>query len=240
MLSIIIITFVTFFASFISTLSGFGLSTIMLPTLLLFLPFTQVILLVSIIHWFHGGWNAILFREGISWHLFFYFGIPGMVTTVLGALLVGAESEKLLPFLGAFLITYSFLLFFAPAFRLPYSRLTAMVGGSLSGFFAGVFGMRGAVRSMFLTAFNLPKIVYLGTTSIIGFSVDLTRLFVYVTEGINLDPSLWWGLLLFVPASFIGSYIGRYLVHKIPTQYFRTFIAVFLLLVGLRLLFFSF
>ena len=239
MLSIVVITLVTLFASCIGTLSGFGLSTIMLPTLLLFLPFTQVILLVSIIHWFHAGWNAVLFREGISWHLFFYFGIPGMVTTVLGALLVGAESEKLLPFLGIFLIAYSLLLLLAPRFQLPYSRLTSLIGGSLSGFFAGIFGMRGAVRSMFLTAFNLPKIVYLGTTSIISFFVDSTRLFVYALEGINLDQSLWWGLLFFVPASFIGSYIGRYLVHRIPTQYFRTLIAVFLLLVGLRLLFFS-
>jgi len=135
MLSIIVTTFVTFFASCIGTLSGFGLSTIMLPTLLLFLPFTQVILLVSIIHWFHGGWNAILFREGIDWYLLFYFGVPGMIMTIFGARLVGGDSEKLLPFLGAFLITYSFLLLLAPKFQLPYNRLTAMIGGSLSGFF---------------------------------------------------------------------------------------------------------
>jgi len=240
MLSVIIILFVTLLASCIGTLSGFGLSTIMLPILLLFLPFTQAILLVSIIHWFHSGWNTVLFRKGISWHLFAYFGIPGIVTSVLGARLVGSESEHLLPFLGIFLVGYSFLLIFVPKFRLPYSRLIALIGGSLSGFFAGVFGMRGAVRSMFLSAFNLPKIVYLGTTGVIGFFVDATRLLVYVLEGINLDSSLWWGLLLFVPMSFIGSYVGRYLVYKIPTEYFRVVIALFLLLVGLRLLLFPF
>jgi len=239
MLSVIAIGFVTLLASCIGTLSGFGLSTIMLPILLLFLPFTQVILLVSIIHWFHSGWNTLLFREGISWHLFAYFGIPGIVTSTFGARLVGGEPEHLLPFLGVFLIGYSFLLIFVPKFQLPYTRLIALMGGSLSGFFAGIFGMRGAVRSMFLSAFNLPKIVYLGTTGVIAFFVDSTRLFVYVLEGINIDPSLWWGLLLFVPASFVGSYIGRYLVYKISIQYFRKFVALFLLLVGLRLLFFS-
>jgi len=238
MLSVIAITFITLFASFIGTISGFGLSTIMLPTLLLFFPFAQVVLLVSIIHWVHGGLNTLLFREGINWHLFAYFGIPGMITTVLGARLLGIESKQLLPLLGLFLIVYSLLLFLAPKFQLPHNRLMCVVGGSLSGFFAGIFGMRGTVRSMFLTAFNLPKVVYLATTSIISFSVDSTRLLVYVFEGINLNESLWWGMFFFVPASFIGAYTGRYFVHKIPTKYFRTIIAVFLLLVGVRLLVF--
>ncbi|MGB8367532.1 MAG: sulfite exporter TauE/SafE family protein [Candidatus Babeliales bacterium] len=238
MLSIIIVSFITLFASFVGTITGFGLSTIMLPTLLLFLPFAQVVLLVSIIHWFHGGLNTLLFRTGIDWHLFAYFGIPGMITTVLGARLLGMESQQLLPFLGLFLIAYSLLLLLAPAFQLPHSRVTCLIGGSLSGFFAGIFGMRGTVRSMFLTAFNLPKIVYIATTSMISFAVDSTRMLVYINEGINLDQSLWLGLLFFIPASFLGSYIARSLLHKIPAQSFRTIIAVFLLLIGIRLLVF--
>lgn len=238
MLTIIAILIITLIASCVGTMTGFGLSTIMLPTLLLFLPLTQVILLVSIIHWFLSGWNTILFRKGINWQLFAYFGIPAMLTSIVGARLVGEESEHLLPYLGIFFIGYSFLLIFVPKFQLPHNRSISLLGGSLSGFFAGIFGMRGAIRSVFLSAFNLPKIVYLGSTALIGFCVDSTRLIVYGLEGINLYQSLWWGLLLFIPASFVGSYIGRHLVYKIPTEYFRPVVALFLLIVGLRLLFF--
>ena len=111
--------------------------------------------------------------------------------------------------------------------------LTGAVGGALSGFFAGIFGIGGAIRAMFLSAFDLPKAVYLATAGAIALAIDTPRLITYIWQGARLEPLLLWGLLLFVPASFLGARIAKGLVNRIPQQHFRKIIAAFLLILGL-------
>ncbi len=235
MVNIIIITLVTILANMVGTLSGFGLGTIMTPILLFFLPFTQTILLVAVIHWFHNIWKVYFFRYGIDWKVLLYFGMPSVIGSFFGALLVCGRPENLLFLLGIFLIGYSLFLLFVSKFTLPYTKINALFGGGISGLFAGIFGIRGAIRSAFLSAYNLSKATFLGTTGAISIFIDTTRILVYRFEGIHLDFSLAWGLLLFIPASFIGSYVGRYMVTRVSQEQFRTVVVIFLLLMGMRL-----
>ena len=107
-----------------------------------------------------------------------------------------------------------------------------------SGFFAGIFGIGGAVRGMFLSAFNLPKEVYLCTAGAIALVIDSSRLTSYVLGGARLSAILLWGLLLFIPASFLGAKIAKRIVDKIPQQYFRYVVGAFLFAVGIKLLFY--
>ncbi len=94
------IAVITFFASIIGTISGFGIGTVMTPVLLTFLPYQQTLFFVGIIHWVNSIWKMVLFRQGISWRLFFLFGIPGVIASMIGALVSGA-GYILMPFLGA-------------------------------------------------------------------------------------------------------------------------------------------
>ncbi len=236
-MNVIIIACVTVLASCVGILSGFGLGTIMTPVLLLWLPFEQTILFVAIIHWFHNIWKILFFHHGIKWDVFMYFGVTSVVASFLGALLVSNKAGFLLTFLGVFLIAYSVLLFFLPRFHVRYNRINALFGGGISGFFAGIFGIRGALRSVFLSAYDLPKATYLGTIGAISFLIDTTRISVYLINGISLSSVLQWGMIIFIPTSLIGAYIGRYLVDKIPQKKFRIMIALFLFIMGLRLLF---
>jgi len=211
----------------------------MVPLLLLFLPLAPTLLLVGIIHWFGDIWKLVLFREGVKWRLITLFGIPGVILTFLGARLVFRIPEILLSqILGIFLILYVLFLFLKPTFKLGEKPLTAITGGALSGFFAGVFGVGGAVRAAFLSAFNLPKAVYLATSGAIGLAIDTTRIATYITGGTKLSVLLLWGFLLFIPASFLGASIAKGIVTKIPGKKFRFVIAIFLLLVGIKLLLF--
>jgi len=237
---IIFITCITIIASCIGTVSGFGLSVVMTPLLFLFLPLQQVIFLVSIIHWFHSLWKAILFRRHISWHICICFGIPAMVASFLGAQFLGVgESVYFSRLIGFFFIFYGVLLLVMPTVKLTYNKITAFFGGIVSGFLAGVFGLRGAVRSIFLSMFNLPKMVYLGTTGMVSLIVDSTRLFVYTSKKMDLDFALLLGMIAFIPASFVGSYMGKKLVHKTPQQYFRAILALFLLIIGMWIVYSS-
>ncbi len=89
---------------------------------------------------------------------------------------------------------------------------------------------------MFLTVFDLPKAVYIATAGAIGLLVDSTRIIAYFTSGATLPKELWYGLLLFIPISFVGAQIAKKIVDKIPQYQFRIVIAVFLFAIGLKLI----
>jgi uncharacterized membrane protein YfcA len=101
---------------------------------------------------------------------------------------------------------------------------------------AGIFGIGGAVRGLFLTAFDLPKEVYVSTAGAIALVIDTTRLTTYFLEGARLEQLFSWALLLLIPASFLGAKIAQHIVEKIPQEHFRKVVAVFLFLVGTKLI----
>lgn len=225
------------FASCIGTITGFGISTIMIPALLIFYPLPQTLLFVGIIHWFGNIWKLILFKKGFQWKLVLSFGIPGIAATYLGASLIfNIPSETLSRILGGFLICYVVYLFARSSFKIKANLFTSICGGASSGFLAGIFGIGGAVRSLFLTSFDLPKEVYIATAGAIALIIDSTRLSTYLLSGTRIENTLLWGLLLFIPASFLGAKIAQRIVNKIPQKHFRKVIAIFLLLVGIKLL----
>jgi uncharacterized membrane protein YfcA len=224
-------------ASAIGTVTGFGLSTVMIPVMVLFYPMPETLLFVGAVHWFNDLWKLLLFREGIRWKLTLSFGLPGIVATVIGAhLLFTIPGTALQRVLGVFLIGYVVFLFAKSAFKVGQSTLAAVTGGALSGFFAGVFGMGGAIRALFLSAFDLPKAVYLATAGAIAIAIDTPRLATYIGQGTRLDSLLFWGMILFVPASFLGARFGKGLLERIPQEHFRRIVAALLFIVGLRLL----
>ena len=224
-------------ASCVGTMTGFGTSTIMVPVLLFFYPLPQTLLFVGIIHWFGNVWKLILFSKGFRWKLVLSFGVPGIAATYLGASLVFSISSAILSrILGTFLVCYVVYLFLKSSFRIKPSLSAGACGGALSGFLAGIFGIGGAVRGLFLTAFDLPKEVYIATAGAIALFIDTTRLITYLQKGARLEELLLWGLLLFVPASFLGARIAKHVVEKIPQAHFRKVVAVFLFLVGVKLL----
>lgn len=233
----LLLILITFGASCIGTISGFGVGTIMTPLLLFFMPFPSTIFVTAIIHWFHDIWRVILFKGKVDWYLFLFFGFPAVLMSVVGAQFLFFPPTILLPALGIFLMVYACILLFFPHIRIPEKTPYAMVGGSLAGFFAGVFGIRGAVSSMFLSAFDLRKAVYLSTVGAISFMIDTTRVVAYLYEGIRLPAFLSVVIYFMVLASFAGSWIGSRVVHLIPQEHFRRVVALFLILAGARLLF---
>lgn len=235
---LLLLAALTFVAAAVGTLTGFGTSTIMVPVLALFFPIPVTLLFVGIIHLMGNVWKMALFRGGLDWRLILAFGIPGIVASYLGASLSFDVPEGLLQrLLGAFLLAYVVFLVLHQRWKLPDATPVALTGGALSGFFAGIFGVGGAVRGMFLSAFDLPKATYIFTSGAIALAIDLVRVGTYLAEGARLGSELLFGMALFIPASLLGAVAARKLVDRIPQHSFRLVVAVFLGLVGLRFLF---
>ena len=233
----LLLLLLTLISASIGTMTGFGTSTIMVPILSLFFPIPQTLLFVGIIHWFGDIWKMLFFKKGLNMKLIVLFGIPGIIVSFLAARLPLTIPELLLErLLGLFLVGYVAFLFLKPAWKIKASNESALLGGALSGFFSGILGVGGAVRSTFLSAFDLPKSVFLFTSGVIGILIDSARLTQYTLSGIRLDQFLLTTLLFSIPVSLAGAYIAKRIVDRIPQQSFRLIVALALLLVGIRYL----
>ncbi len=236
-LPMMLITLLSFIANIIGTISGFGVSTVMTPVLLLFLPFTQTIIVVCIVHWFHDVWKVLLFHKGIDWSLFLYFGTPTIFAGFLGSLLVMPEQSVLLSALfGLLLVGLVIVLWYKPDFSLHADWKNNVSGGLLSGFLAGIFGIRGPIHVFFLSLFDIQKATLIATTGIISLLLDSVRLITYWMRGLALDSHVYGALIFLVPASFLGALVGHYILYKIPQRYFRSLVLSFLFVIGVRLL----
>jgi len=231
----------TIVASIVGTVAGFGLSTVMVPILTLFMPVPQVLVLVGIVHWFGDIWKMVLFRKGLKLSPVIGFVVPAVIMSFIGAVLtLSIDPTVLSRVLGALMLAYAVFLFVKPTFVLPRKTGPMIAGGAASGFLTGAFGIAGgALRGAFLAAYNFPKEVYIATAGAIAVFVDSVRLITYVAGGTTLPPALWIGFPLFIPASFLGAAIGKKLVDWIPQSAFRKVIAVVLVLVGVRLVIFG-
>lgn len=238
-MDIFYIAILTLISAAIGTMTGFGTSTIMIPVLVLFMSPLEAIFLVSIIHWFGNVWKVTLFKSGFNFKLVALFGVSGFIASYAGATLsLNIDTSILLRFLGLFLVIYSLSLIFQSNLKIKAGTKTALLGGTLSGLFAGMFGIGGTIRSAFLLIFDLPKAVYIATAGAIGLLVDSTRIVTYYFGGATMPERMWWGLVVFIPISFVGAQIAKRVVHKIPQDKFRVVIACLLLLLGAKMIVF--
>ncbi len=92
-------------ASVIGTSPGFGISTVMIPVLVLWIPLPEGLLLGAVVHLANDLWKMVLFRSGVGWRLVVLFGGTGVATSYLGAWLsqYGLSSPRERP-LGGFLV----------------------------------------------------------------------------------------------------------------------------------------
>lgn len=227
-----------FLAAFLSeiagTLAGFGSSTILLPIAVLFFDFKTALALVAIMHIFGNLGRITFFKHGFSKRLMLYFGVPSVVLTLAGALLVTKLDQTVLKgLLGIFLIIYSTHALLSPRLKLKQSRRNMAVGGAASGFLAGLIGTGGAVRGAFLSAFGLPKARFIAVAAVTAMMVDLTRLPIYINQGFLPHKYYWFLPLMFVLA-IAGSYVGKRIVDKIPQKQFGIVVLLFIAGIGIK------
>lgn len=217
-------------------MAGFGSSTIFLPFALFFFDFQTALILVAIFHMSGNIGRIAFFRHGLNKRLLLIFGIPSVLFTIGGALLVNYLSQPILKLiLGLFLIVYV-LISWGGGLNVKPTKRNSLFGGGLSGFFAGLVGTGGALRGAFLNSFGLKKSVYIATAAAISLAVDVTRIPIYLGSGF-LQAKLYYFIPLLFLVAIAGSFIGKKIVHKIPQKIFRRVVLTAIFLVSLKFAF---
>jgi len=81
--------------------------------------------------------------------------------------------EVLLRLLGVFLAGYALFLIFQSAFRIRAGNVAAVSGGALSGFFAGMFGIGGAIRIVDRIPQSRFRFVVVGFLVVVGMKLTV-------------------------------------------------------------------
>src|SRR5687768_6202 len=119
----IVFLMVAFLAEVAGTLAGFGSSMILLPVALLFFDFNTALVLVAFMHLFGNLGRITFFLKGLAWRVLIYFGVIGLVGTLLGAMLVTHLDQSVLKAgLGVFLLAYGVSSLLKPAFKIEPTK----------------------------------------------------------------------------------------------------------------------
>jgi uncharacterized protein len=249
----IIVGITAFLGSLLTLFSGFGLGTLLTPVFGLFFPIHIAIALTGIVHLLNNFFKLSLLGKNIHKDTLLKFGIPSVIGGFIGAfclikinnfdaIYVWHWGEKICNITPLKLLVALLMLFFAlmeiiPTLKnLKFPKNLLGIGGLVSGFFGGLSGNQGALRSAFLINAGLSKESFIATGVVIACLVDLTRLPMYFT---NFQAGYlqegWQMLVVATLSAFSGAYIGAKFLKKVTLESVQYFTAVMIVLFALML-----
>jgi uncharacterized protein len=233
---ILLFTLLALIAEIIGTISGFGSSVFFVPVAAYFFDFHSVLGITALFHVFSNLSKIYFFKRGVNWRIVLYLGIPAILFVSFGAYLSKFFDSTILEvILAFFLIGFSILFLVAQNFIIKPTHANSVIGGSISGFVAGLLGTGGAIRGMTLAAFNLNKDVFIATSAVIDFGVDLSRGVVYFSNGYMHWHDLKY-LLILIVVSIVGTYIGKLVLDKVSETTFKRIVLFVILGIGIATL----
>ena len=245
----LLIPFVALSSSLITLISGFGLGTLLLPVFALFFPLEVAIGLTAMVHLLNNLFKLGLLWKNIHWPTVLRFGVPGILGAYLGAqlmLMLGARDalyqglvhpvDPLDLVIAALMLVFGLFEISKTLNTLSLPPRWLVPGGFVSGFFGGLSGHQGALRSLFLLRSGLAKETFIASGVAIACMVDLTRLPTYATSELIGHVQAQWPLLLAsTTAAFIGAWWGRKLIPKVTMRGVQLTVGALILAISLLL-----
>lgn len=243
-----------FLASMLTFLSGFGLGTILLPVFALMVPIQDAILLTAIVHMLNNVFKLFLIGKQVMFDLAMKFALFAIPASFLGSYLLDemGEAEVLHQYMmngeihtisAVNLIVGLLMLVFAAFEIVPKLKSLQFplkwlpIGGLLSGFFGGMSGHQGALRSAFLVRAGLSKEAFIATGVLIAVAIDATRI-PYYLYSLNRSTQTGNSLLWLLPAlcGFAGAFMGNKLLRKVTFASLQIIVAILLSVIALLLM----
>ncbi len=250
----VVIALTALAASFVTFFSGFGLGTILMPVFALFFDLPTAIALTAIVHLLNNIFKLGLVHQNIRYSLLLKFGIPALIASFAGAWLLRYVSKASLIIyvyhlgekefaitwqgliIGGIILAFSVIEMSKRFSRIKFSPSLIIPGALMTGFFGGLSGHQGALRSAFLLRLRLDKTVFIATGVGIACMVDIARLSVYSfsLKGITSNIGI---LSTAVLSAFVGAFIGNKIFHKTSIAFLKWIIGIFMFIVAILIIF---
>jgi len=225
---------VSVLAGGVAAISGFGIGSLLTPLLSVRYGTKLAVAIISVPHLIATAARFVRLREHLNLKVFLNFGVLSAVGGLAGALLNSrANSPALTIVFGCLLLLagISGLTDFLEHMRL--GRPAAWIEGALSGFFGGLVGNQGGIRSAALLSFGMSKETMVATATAVALIVDGARMPVYFVVEREGILQAWTILLLAIAGVLLGTFWGVKLLHKIPQQLFPKLLSCLILALGI-------
>jgi len=221
----------------VASVAGFGIGSLLTPAIAATSGAKLAVAAVSIPHIIGTSIRFWRFRRDVDWSIVRSFGFTSAAGGLTGALLnTWATSRALEIVFGSLLVLagISQVTGYSKRWRLRGAR--SWLGGALSGFFGGLVGNQGGIRTAAMLGFDVDKRRFVATTTAVALMIDLARVPVYLV--IERSELARMGLTIAVAATgvVLGTLFGERLLARVPEQRFRIVVGGLLLLLGVSFL----
>lgn len=252
-MELVLIGLAALLTSGLTLFSGFGLGTILMPVFALFFPLPLAIAATAVVHFANNLFKFGLMARQADWPVVAKFSVPAAITAILGAASLALfdrlpalwqysfadsafEITPVKAVIGGLIVLFA-LLELSPRFQaLAFPPRWLPVGGALSGFFGGLSGNQGALRSAFLLKAGLSKDAFVATGVVSAVIVDAVRLTVYGTamlaDHFAQAQALALPVVVGSVCAFIGAFVGRRALQKVTLRTVQLIVAVAMLGIG--------
>ena len=250
-LTTILVLAVALAASILTFFSGFGLGTLLLPAFALAFPLDVAIAATAVVHLANNVSKGALVGRKADRGVVLRFGLPALAASLAGAaVLLALEGHALATYtlgrerhvtavglaVGVLVVAFA-LVELVPRLRdWTVEPRWLPLGGVLSGFFGGLSGHQGALRSAFLARVLRDAPAFVATGTLCAILVDVARLAVYsgrYASGAAGLSAADWGLVGGACAmALAGALLGRRLLPKATLGGVRILVGVLLLVLG--------
>lgn len=216
----------------LSAVAGFGGGVLLLPVFTALFGLRVAVPVLTIAQLVSNGSRVLFNRHHLSWTLIRNFAVGAAPTAVaFGLLFATAPLAGLQRLLGLFLLGTVAWRRLRPHPRPPTPR--AFIGiGAASGAGSALLGSVGPMTAPFFLAYGLVKDAYIGTEAASAVIMHAAKLAAYGTGELLTSRVLLLGAAL-APATMLGAWAGKRLVHRISDRVFVNLVEAGLVASGL-------
>jgi uncharacterized membrane protein YfcA len=231
-----VLTVVAVLSGATASVVGFGIGSLLTPLLAVRVGMPTAIAAIALPHAAATALRFWRLRGAVDWSVVRSFGLLSAAGGLAGALLYArlGGRELTLALAGLLLLTGASGLTGITT-RWHPSRVAGLLG-AVSGFFGGLAGNQGGVRSAALLTFRLPPAAFVATATATGLLVDLARTPVYLWRAGSELLTLWLPLALATAGVLGGTLLGERVLLGMSLERFRTVVSVAILALGVLLL----
>ena len=221
----------------IAAISGFGIGSILTPTLSLWYDAKLAVAVISIPHVIGTALRFWLLKGGVDRRVMWSFGLASAAGGIIGALLNTVfESPWLLALLGMLLLFVGAGELTGFSRRMVFRGPWAWIAGAVSGMLGGLVGNQGGLRSAALLGFRLDRDTFVATATAIALFVDGARMPIYFYTHGNQLSGMVSAIAIATGGVIAGTLFGGRVLQRIPEAAFRRVVAVLLAMLGIALL----
>jgi uncharacterized membrane protein YfcA len=228
---------VSILAGLVAGVAGFGIGSFITPVLAFTAGTGIAVAAVSIIHFFGTLLRFVLWRMEVNWKVLISFGLMSAAGGLVGALLHNILFNQILTIIfGCLLVFSGASILSGLSDKLHFKGVFAWIAGGISGFFGGLVGNQGGIRSAAMFGFKLDRKAFIATATGIALLVDIVRMPVYLATQLKELLAIWPLILIGSVGVLAGTLIGGSLLEKIPEKRFKQVVAILILLIGIYIL----